>query len=294
MTKRIVAAAATVALLLLNGAAARNQSPRKVTGFVAHAPSGLASTGQPIRDARVEYRDDSANEAQVTSTDGKGYFEFPAGRSGIVTASKAGLAAISVGWPPRSRLSDLRIELPQPAVLEGALYDMATRQTVPEGLVTVTVDHPVSPLSDSVFTETGRFTFKGLPPGPAVVVTHAPGFAPTYSVVNLEAGRVRDARIGLLLEGTVSGRVLDGSENAAGAEVFPVYGSSFEAAEMIASFVGGRLVTGDDGLFRINGIVPDQTFSLYAETADGRRSDVVTLRATPGIPIENVVLRVSR
>ena len=43
MTKRIVAAAATVALLLLTGAVVRNQGPRKVTGVVAHAPSVLSA-----------------------------------------------------------------------------------------------------------------------------------------------------------------------------------------------------------------------------------------------------------
>lgn len=294
MAKKIIAAIASVAMLLITSAVVQNQTARKVTGVVMHTPSGLASAGRSIPNARVEYLDDSMDEVQVTTTDGKGYFEFAAGRSGIVTASKEGLATISVGWPPRSGVSKLRIELPQPSVLEGVLYDMASRQTVRKGLVTVMVDHPANPLSDSIFTETGRFDLKGLPPGPALIVAHAPGFAPTWSAVNLRAGRVQDARIGLLLEGVVNGNVLDGSENVAGAEIFLVYDASFIGAEMIESFVGGRLVTGDDGLFRINGIVPDETFSLHAETEDGRRSNVVTLRATPGIPIENVVLRVSR
>ena len=294
MTKRIVVTVATATMLLITGAVAQNQTARKVTGVVVHTPSGLATTGRPIANARVEYLDDSAEEMQVTSTDRKGYFEFPAGRSGVVTASKKGLATISMGWPPRSSMSELRMELPQPAVLEGTLYDMATRQTVGDGLVTVMVDHPANPLSDSIFTKTGQFEIKGLPPGPALVFADAPGFAPTWSTVNLRAGRVQNARIGLLLEGTVSGSVLDGSENAAGAEVFLVYDDSFEGAEMLESFVGGYLITDDDGRFRVDGIVPDETFGLYAETKDGRRSPAVTLRATPGIPIENIVLRVSR
>lgn len=128
MTKRIVVTVATATMLLITGAVAQNQTARKVTGVVVHTPSGLATTGRPIANARVEYLDDSA----------------------------------------------------------------------------------------------------------------------------------------------------------------------FEGAEMLESFVGGYLITDDDGRFRVDGIVPDETFGLYAETKDGRRSPAVTLRATPGIPIENIVLRVSR
>lgn len=104
MTKRIIAAVATITTLLFTGAVVQNQTARKVTGVVAHSPSGLASAGRPIPNARVEYLDDSADEVQVTSTNSKGYFEFAAGRNGIVTASKEGLATISMGWPHRRRL----------------------------------------------------------------------------------------------------------------------------------------------------------------------------------------------
>lgn len=57
------------------------------------------------------------------------------------------------------------------------------------------------------------------------------------------------------------------------------------------SFVGGRDLTGNDGTFAVNGIVPDTEFQLYAESEDGRRSEVVTLTASPGLPLEGVVLR---
>lgn len=294
MTKKIVAAVAIVALLLITGAAVQNQNLLKVRGVVVHAPSDRESVGPPIQNARVEYRDDSTGEVQDTNTDSEGYFEFAAGRSGIVTASKEGLATISVGWPLREQ-GRLRIELPQPAVLEGALHGIETDRDVMNAIVTVRVAHPVSPLSSSIFIENKEFAFEGLPPGPAVVVAHAPGFAPTHSEYKLGPGEVEETEIGLWLEGTVSGRVFEGDKIARGAEVFLVYhDDSFETA-VIESFVGGRLVTGEDGLFLVNGIVPYEGFSLYAEAENGQQSNRVSFTETkPGESIEDVRLLIPR
>ena len=236
MTKRICAAVTTTAMLLIAGAAVQNQDLPNVAGVVVHSPSG--GEDQPVQGARVEYRDDNTGEVQVKSTNSDGSFEFAAEQSGIVTISKEGFVTISVGWPPRD---ELRVELPQPAVLEGTLRNSATRRTVMDGVVTVTVDHPVSPLFDSIFTKTGAFAFRELPPGPAVVVAHAPGFAPT--LLDFELGPEGEGEdIGLRQESTVSGRVIEGDESVGGAVVFLAYDDSFEAANVLESFLGGRLV----------------------------------------------------
>lgn len=300
MTKRIAAAIATAMMLLITGAAVQNQSLLKVSGVVVHAPSDRESVGPPIQDARVEYRDASTGEVQIAYTDSEGNFEFAAERSGIersgiVTASKEDLATISVGWPPREQGS-LRIELPQAAVLEGALYGKETDWDITNAVVTVMVSHPVSPLSDSIFTETGEFAFEGLPPGPAVVVAHAPGFEPVRSEnYELSPGGVQEVNIGLRLEGTVSGRVFEPDEIAVGAEVFLVYNDRFANAEAVENFVGGRLVTGADGEFLVNGIVPKEAFFLYAETEDGRRSNRTPFEEVqPGGTIEKVNLHIPR
>ena len=174
------------------------------------------------------------------------------------------------------------------------LYDMATRRTVIEGIVSLMVDHPINPVSDMAFMEDGRFSFEGLPPGPAVLVTHAQGFAPTYSRMTLGAGAREERRVGLLLEGVVSGGVVDSArQGVPAATIHVVYNAGFEGAEMLESFIGGHAFTGDEGRFIVNGIVPDEVFTIYAETEDGRRSGALTLEATPGIPIENVVLRMN-
>lgn len=287
MTKRIGAAFTTAAMLLIAGVAVQNQDLR----VVVHSPSG--GEDQPVQGARVEYRDNTTGEVQVKSTNSDGSFEFAAEQRGIVTISKDGFFTISAGWPPR----ELRVELSQPAVLEGTLRDRATKRTVIDGVVAVTVNHPVSPLSNSIFTKTGAFSFRELPPGPAVVVAHAPGFAPTLLDFELRSGKeIEDTRIDLRQESTVSGRVVEGegNESVGGAEVFLTYGASFEAADVLESFVGGRLVTNDDGLFLVNGIVPYQTFTIHAETEDGRRSNIpFTDGLPPGFSAKDYLLKLS-
>ncbi len=160
-------------------------------------------------------------------------------------------------------------------------------------IVSLMVDHPINPVSDMAFMEDGRFSFEGLPPGPAVLVTHAQGFAPN-SRMTLGAGAREERRVGLLLEGVVSGGVVDSArQGVPAATIHVVYNAGFEGAEMLESFIGGHAFTGDEGRFIVNGIVPDEVFTIYAETEDGRRSGALTLEATPGIPIENVVLRMN-
>lgn len=264
----------------------QNQAPRRVTGVVE-------SAGRPVAGALVEYEEDGEVGVETTTTDERGYFEFESGQQGIVTASKSGLAAISVLWPPWNAMPDLRIELPRSAALEGSLYDMMTRQTILEGKVSVSVDHDASPMSDTVFLEDGRFSFEDLPPGNGVLLVHAAGFAPHRGVLRLDAGEAQEMRIGLLLEGVVSGSVVDAEgEVVPEATVYVIYDAEFEDGELLESFLGGHMHTGDEGVFRVNGIVPDTPFSIYAETEDGRRSDTMTLEVVPGIPIENVILRI--
>lgn len=286
---RIPAVAALAAVLLFaSGGVVENQE-RTVAGVVVHAPTGLETVGRPVADARVEYAEDDGGSVQVTSTDANGRFDFPAGSDGIVTVSKSGLTTISVGWRGRSS-SELRIELPRPASLEGRLYDMATRLNVGDGMVSVMVDHPVNPRSASTFVANGQYEFDGLPPGPAVLVVHADGFAPTYSVVTLAAGARERADVGLLLDGIVSGRAVDAAGDPVVGAIVHVTYQGFEGAEILSGSIGGYTMTEAAGRFRVNGIVPDEGFVIYAEL-DGRQSESFTLRATPGVPIENVVLR---
>ena len=286
-----VAAFAVVALLSIDEV--ENQQGRQVTVVVTEVPSGLASSGRPIQDARVEYVEDGVDDsaAIASTTDANGSLKFTAGSPGIVTASKSGFTTISVGWRNDSG-STLRIQLPPPASLSGAVYDMANRQAILEAHVSVMVDYSVNPHSDAALAENGNFRFDGLPPGAAVLFVQATGFAPTAASTTLISGDSHNVDVGMLLEGSVSGSVVDGQGDAVADALIEVVYQSLADADLLSSGFGGLVSTGDDGLFFATGIVPNEQFSIYAELEDGRRSSVHTLTATPGITIENVVLRI--
>ena len=259
------------------------QGGRKVHGVVV-----AAATGRPVANARVKY-EEQGRAGQTAVTDAKGYFEFPIGNLGVVTVTSRGFGTARRRWPPRQGLQ-LRVPLRPPASLSGTVTDMATRGSV-AALVTVTVRHPSDVVSDMVLAENGTFQFDDLPPGPAVVLARAAGYAPSIGAVTVEAGKVRDARVGLLLEAVATGYVEDrrGSP-VAGAWVSASYPDTTAGAGQLQSFIGGRPLTGPDGAFTLNGLVPDTPISLQAEI-DDRRSEVVTVTVGPGMMQQNVVLR---
>lgn len=294
ISKILTLAALAAALVFIFGDVVENQE-RKIKGIVVQTPTGLNTTGRPVANARIEYMGDNSTGVQSTTTDSNGRFELPSGTSGIVTASKSGLTTISVGYidSPNSTMpsSELRIELPRPATLSGRLYDMATRRNAGAGMLAVVVDHEVNPRSAADFVTNGQYKFDGLPPGSATLVAHAEGFAPNTKTVTLTAGGSKTADIGLLLDGTVSGTVVDASGNAVAEAYVHVAYDGFDGDALLLSFVGGHRVSDSDGQFFVNGIVPNEGFAVYAETEDGRRSPSMSLQATPGITIENVTLK---
>ena len=101
---------------------------------------------------------------QTTTTDGKGFFEFPYGTRGIVTVNAQGQGTLKRGWPPREGGSQLRFELTPPAVVSGALVDAVSRRAV-EGIVTLVVQHPLNHVERSA-KALGAFQFVDLPPAP--------------------------------------------------------------------------------------------------------------------------------
>lgn len=291
LNRTLAVGGAFLLIYQFTGSVVYNQG-RKVQGIVVEQPSGLRSSGPPVVGAHVEYLEDGDEEVQVTTTDDKGRFEFPSGRRGIVTASKRGLTTISVAWPPRrGTSSELEIVLPPRATLRGTIYDLASRQVVLDAIVALTVKHPANLVTTGAEVEEGgNFRVEGLPPGPAILLASAPGYAPHISALTISS-KSQDVRVGMVLEGAVRGTVVgvDG-ESVDGASLYVEYNSGFPAGEMLVSFVGGHIVT-EEGEFSVNGIVPGEAFGLYAEL-DGRRSETLSLTALPGTPLEGVLLRI--
>ena len=277
-----VAAAGLVAaaFAVFPGAQAQLAS-RKVSGTVV-----AVATQQPVPNARILY-EETEQSPQTTETDAKGYFEIPAGRLGVVTVKARGFGTARRRWPPRNG-TQLRVELVPPAIVRGTVTDLATGGLLP-AVVRVTVQHPDNFVSHGARAPRGTFEIRDLPPGPGLVTARSEGFAPSVGSITVEGGKVRDARIGLLLQAQAAGRVVDGSgQPVPGAYVTATY-PGMAAGGMIESLVGGRPLTGADGVFALDGLVPNTPIAFEADL-DGRRSSVHTINVGPGMMQSGIVL----
>ncbi len=197
----------------------------------------------------------------------------------MVTVTASGFGTARRAWPPRFGRS-LQIDLVAPAFLRGTLRDAATRVPL-DGSVTVWVRHPDNVVSDAARAEQGVVLFEDLPPGPVVMLARAEGFAPFVGTTTLVAGSMRDVSIDLLLEAVIMGLVTtqDGSP-VVGAPLNVRY--SHTANGLLKGFVGGSPITDSQGVFVLDGIVPDTPISLRAEIGNGKLSNVVTVTVAPG------------
>ena len=175
------------------------------------------------------------------------------------------------------------------APVAGTMTGSATGQPA-EGLVTLIAGHPDG-LVETARTVDGMFQFGDVPPGPAVVLARADGFAPYFGELTIEAGEPGDVRIELLPEAAMSGVVLD--ENgcpAADARVHVGYRRTLPGAGAFSALTRGRTVTRSDGVFTLGGLVPSTPISIQAQRG-GRLSDIVTVTVEPGMEHSGLVLR---
>lgn len=263
-------------------AALSAQTGRKVSGTVVSAVAQ-----QPVANVGVRY-EESGQQPQTTVTDSKGYFEFPTpGRLGVVTVSARSFGTARRRWPPTSS-STLLVELTPPAILRGTVSDLVTGRPV-AAVLNVLVQHPGNFVSRTAVAEKGAFEVRDLPPEPAILTARSLGFAPFVGGTDVEAGKVRDVQVGLLLEARAEGEVRDsGGDPVAGAVVTAAY-PELAGAGLVEDFVGGWPLSRPDGVFALDGLVPDTSIALQAEL-DGRRSAVETVSITPGTKRSGIVL----
>ena len=141
----------------------------------------------------------------------------------------------------------------------------------------------------SLFMLPRTFQMVDLPPGPALVTARSYGYAPYVGSSTVEEGRTRDIRIGLLLEARAEGQVRNSEgEPVAGAVVIATY-PELGGAGLVEDFVGGRPWTGSNGVFSLNGLIPDTPIALQAELGH-RRSEAETIEIGPGMRRSDIVL----
>lgn len=261
---------------------------RKVTGVVLDAAGN-----DPISGASVEYEDHSnlSLGVQTTTTDEKGRFEIAQGIRGVATIAARGYGTARRAWPPARDL-ELRVAMVPPVVVRGTMLDLVTGQGV-DGDVTLIVHNINNPLSDSVEAQ-GTFRIVDTPPGPAMVLARADGFAPYLNTFNIDAGKEYDLRVGLLLAAAGSGVVHSADGRPVGnAEVRVSYSSSLMGAELFAGLAAGQnSVSDSEGEFRVDGLVPDTPVRLQAFLGD-QRSNIVAIEVAPGRTQTDIVLQLS-
>ena len=175
------------------------------------------------------------------------------------------------------------------APVAGMMTGSATGQPA-DGLVTLIAGHPDG-LVETARTLDGMFQFGDVPPGPAVLLARADGFAPYFGELTVVAGEPGDVRIELLPEATLSGVVLDGNGcPAPDARVHVGYKRTLPGGGAFSALTRGRTVTRSDGAFMIGGLVPSTPISLQAQRG-GRLSDIVTVTVEPGRERPGLVLR---
>ena len=277
-----VGASALAGALVMEPYAQVEDPPRKVSGTVV-----AAATQQPVPNASVMYEENG--QQKTTVTDANGYFEFPAGRLGVVTVTARDFGTARRRWPDSNSTSlDLVVELRSPATMRGTVNDLVTGQSVP-ALVNVMVQHTGNFVSYSTTTAGGTFQIDDLPPGPALVTARSVGFAPFAGSTTLESGKVRDVQVGLLQGAQATGHVRDtAGEPVTGAFVSARY-PNLAGASLLEGFIGGRPLTRTDGVFALHGLVPDTSIALQAEL-NGQRSTVHTITVTPGMRLSDIIL----
>ena len=225
---------------------------------------------------------------QTTTTDTKGRFELSEGRLGVVTVTARRFGTARRRWPPITGATTLSVGLTAPAVLRGSVSDLVTGASVP-ARVNVLVKGPGNFVLRAAAAPNGTFEMVDLPSGPAVITARSEGFAPFVGSTTVEGGKVRDARIGLLLGAQASGVVRDREANPVlGAYVSATY-PGLAGAGMVESFIGGWPTTDADGAFSLDGLIPDTAIALQAEL-NGSLSAVETVSIEPGTRRLNIVL----
>ena len=271
-----------LATLVALPSAQAGQGGRKVSGTVVEAVTQL-----PVPHAAVQYKE-AGLPPQTTVTDSRGHFEFPSGRLGVVRVTAKNFSTARRRWPPISGFGSLTVDLKPPAILRGTVSDLATGRPV-SALVRMLVQHPGNFVMRTASAEHGMFEMVDLPPGPALMTVRSQGFAPFVGSTTVEEGKVRDVRIGLLLEAQAAGHVRDGGgKPVAGATVSAVY-PELGGDGLVEDFVGGWPLTRADGAFSLNGLIPDTPIALQAELG-GRRSAMETIEIVPGMRQLDIVL----
>jgi hypothetical protein len=137
----------------------------------------------------------------------------------------------------------------------------------------------------------GEIVFDELVSGPTVLVARADGMAPDIQRVTVRPGEAVEVNFALDRGAIVRGIVRDGRGLSVGGARISVEftGLPEEDSAILASFLGGRPTTADDGSFYIRNVKPATPVRITA-TADGMSSSKsVTLASDQESKVELIL-----
>jgi hypothetical protein len=208
-----------------------------------------------------------------------GDFELPVvDVNGILTIRARGYATKRLKWPVESE-SILNVQLDKGARLEIQVRTQAGA-LVP-AVVSVGTQHPGNYVDTIVRSPSGLVVIDDAPSGPTTVVVRSKGLAPEFTKIHVEAGdNLETIDFRLRPAGSLAGMVVDSLGNPrAGAVISVAYASNIPMRAMLASAVGGKRSTNDDGTFHLSEIVPGVPVRVYVASEDQRAETVITLQA---------------
>lgn len=241
-----------------------------------------------VAGARVEYREhglnlknDTSGDVLEATTDAQGRFLFAqSGCWGIIRVYAEGYRRALKRWDPTIDEETVLITL-------GLPYNLNVKiEGVPGGHVRFSYSDGALVLGNSEIAQDGSFRLEGLAPTEVkVLASFEGGYAPAVYKVNVEPTSSEKTVVFSepLRAGAVSGRITFEGEPVPGVRVSVNYPVDLDYGWFFEQVVDYGYPTGYDGVFRLEGLMPNTPISL---------GDTCVLELAPGEVKEGVEIRI--
>lgn len=258
-------------LILMASVVGRAQEDVSLSGDVVDA-----LTGKPMVGVTVSVAGGRERESLIAVTSSDGAFSIARVRvGGVIVVRVPGYAVYRQGV---TESTSYHVVLERPAAIRGTIVSPEAARQVPAYL-TAYSRNPRNRVVTFVKTTSGDFVLNDLVSGPTVLVARANGMAPDIQRVTAVAGEAVEVNFALDRGAMIRGIVRDArGRSVGGARVSVEFvGLPEEDGAILASFLSGRPITGEDGRFYIANVRPATPVRIAATAGGVTSSKSVTL-----------------
>jgi peroxiredoxin len=258
--------------------------PERIVHLILVDDLGIAIPG-----VTVEYLDEPRDDFQTAVTDDSGRVvmrkvHFDASALSLRLTHEDHVSSEDfdreIMLPKEQIESSHRIEMRRAGSITGEIIDAVTR--APLGGARVVTGETYSDFSPRAWADyEGKYTIRGVPPGPCVLTVHLGGYAPELYTVDVTIGETATRNVRLKPAATLRGVVkTEAGDPASGVELVAGLWRGYET-------LGLRAMTDEKGEFVLDN-APHDEFELSAWL--GRREPVtLTVKAGDARPVEFVL-----